>query len=268
MPQVFGEAWLPVGNGLSLKAGRFYSFIGGEGFTSDELFFYSFGVGETFGVPYTFTGLLAETQLLEHLKLRVGLTRGWDNWEDNNDDLGLLLGLNWQLSERTSLALALHTGDEDDAGNNNRLVSSLVLKHQLTDRLLYRLACLSGMQDDLVANASGSFDDAQWYGINQQWLYSINEKWKAGLRFEWYRDDDNATIAESFGIPSLLTTGGNYFEFTAGVQWWPLPNVVLRPEARWDWSNTSAPTLGIRGPFDDHSDKNQFTLAVDLVVLF
>jgi hypothetical protein len=95
------------------------------------------------------------------------------------------------------------------------------------------------------------------------------------VRAEWFRDDDHFEL----GIPITVVpdgpvmTGGNFFEVTAGVNYHFRPNLSLRPEVRWDWSDVrgNGNVAGVNGnyrPFGGHVDDNQLTLATDLIWTF
>jgi hypothetical protein len=62
--------------------------------------------------------------------------------------------------------------------------------------------------------------------------------------------------------------GGNYNELTFGTNWKISPRLTLRKEIRYDWSNVRAPALNLNGMYDDFSDKNQLTMATDLIFRF
>jgi hypothetical protein len=86
------------------------------------------------------------------------------------------------------------------------------------------------------------------------------------LRAEWFRDEELTRV-----LPIRATElgeGGNFFELTLGVNWRPVPRMLVRPELRWDHSDVAAPTLGIGGVYDVFRRKDQLTMAIDMVLLF
>jgi hypothetical protein len=97
---------------------------------------------------------------------------------------------------------------------------------------------------------------ASWYGLNQYLYYTINERWRAGMRFEWFRDENGSRV------PGAHRTG-DYYELSTGLNWTPNKQVCVRPELRWD--TTSTPDLY---PFGDNTRSNQFLLDCDVVVRF
>jgi hypothetical protein len=56
---------------------------------------------------------------------------------------------------------------------------------------------------------------------------------------------------------------GNYYNVTAGANWTPRENIVVRPEVRWDWSDGT-----MASPYDDLSSDSQFTAAIDAIITF
>ncbi|MEE8451408.1 MAG: outer membrane beta-barrel protein, partial [Thermoguttaceae bacterium] len=136
MPQLYAEVFAPIGGGISVKMGHFYTILGYESVPAPENFFYSHAYTMQYGEPFTHTGLLASYDLGPGLSIHGGLTRGWNTWEDPNDKLGFLGGVTWtSADECTSCSFAIHTGSEDNAGANNRTSYSLVVTQQLTCNL-------------------------------------------------------------------------------------------------------------------------------------
>ena len=57
--------------------------------------------------------------------------------------------------------------------------------------------------------------------VNQYLFYTINDCWKAGVRAEWWKSD-----------------GASYNEVTAGINYKPHANLIIRPEYRYNFGNT------------------------------
>ena len=68
----------------------------------------------------------------------------------------------------------------------------------------------------------------------------------------------------SRGLPGFE---GSFTSLTMGLNWKPKLNVLVRPEARWDWYDGST-NWGGQLPFDDYTSNDQFTLATDVVIMF
>lgn len=257
MPQLYAEVYAPILSGIHMKFGRFYTTIGYEVVTAPDNFFYSHTYSMLYGEPFTHTGFLGSTQW-GPFTVHGGLTRGWDNWEDNNNDLGFLTGLSWtSADERTSIAFAVHGGREQDEPPPNtklRNVFSLVAEHQLNPWCQWVVQYDHGFEPDGAQNGRR---DARWHGLTQYLFYTINPHWKFGLRTEWFRDRDGARI-------DPVNIGGvDMFGVTAGLNYMPNDRVVVRPSFRWDWTTTDG-----RQPFIDFTRHDQITLDMDFIVKF
>jgi len=267
------QAYLDVAVGdLTVRMGHFYTILGYETVTAPDNFFYSHAYTKQYGEPFTHTGLLGIYDLNDCWSFQAGFHRGWDQWEDNNNQLGFLGGVSWtDPCERTSVAFALTTSNEDDAGQNNRFAYSLVLTRQLTKRLKYVLQHDLGHEDDALTFIG--VQDAEWYGLNNYLLYELNPCWSFGVRYEWFADDDGARVGTppQLARPTDRFTGnsvpGHWQEVTVGLNYKPNDNVTLRSECRWDWVDPHSPLVA-DGPFNDFEDRHQFLWGVDMIVQF
>jgi hypothetical protein len=177
-------------------------------------------------------------------------------------------GVHWQSrSKKTSVVYSLTVGPEDPAGLQQRLATSLVFKHEFTDNFTYIL------QHDLGQEKNGVTvgQSAQWYGIDQYFLYKLNKNWTANLRAEWFRDNNGVRVGglpvdDGVRIWPLSGFAGNFYEVTAGVNW-RRNNIIFRPEVRWDFYD--GPTnAGGQLPFNNGQSSNQFLFAADLIFTF
>ncbi len=257
MPQCYAEVYSPWGTGLSMKLGHFYSILDYESAMAPHNFFYSHSYQFVYS-PRTFTGLLGATKLGD-FTIQAGMTRGDDNWEDNNNDLGFIGSVSWtSRNERTRIALGVDAGRNlPDPDTNIRTLYSLMLEQKLAQRWQYVIQWDLAFDPRDVDGLNGPEHlSAGWYGIANYLYYTINERWKAGTRFEWFRDEGGLRV------PGAGRTG-DYYELTAGVNWTPNRFVSLRPEVRWDWAGT--PDLL---PFGDNTRSNQLLLSCDAIIRF
>lgn len=254
MPQLYAELGV---NDWTFKAGHFYTIIGYEVVTAPDNFFVTHAYTMQYAEPFTHTGALATYNVSDNIAITGGITRGWDNWEDNNNDLDFLGGITLSNDNGGSAAFAITTGDYDDDGVLNQTMYSIVLSQEVGDWTAV-LQHDRGWQDEGVSPTQ----DAEWYGVNTYLFYKINDCWSAGGRFEWFRDDDGVRVS------TQGDTGyaGNFYATAFGLNWRPTANVLIRPEARWDWYDGVEPN-GQR-PYDDGSDSSQFVLATDVIVTF
>ncbi len=268
IPQFYFEV---AYNDLSVKMGHYATRFGYEMIPAPGNFFYSHSYAMCYTEPILVTGVEADYKLSDNWLVIGGFNRGWMMFEDYNEQLDFLGGLKWSSDDKeTTLSYAVTTGAQDVAGNNNRYAHAIVFTEQVSSRLLYVLQQNYGLEKNGVT-ATGA--DAQWYGLDQYLIYKLNSCWSAGLRMEWLRDADGTRVA---GIGNWIGSdkgwqgygfAGDFYEVSAGLNWRPHPNLVLRPELRWDWYNGPANPDGDL-PFDDGTAKNQFLAAVDLIVTF
>jgi Putative beta-barrel porin-2, OmpL-like. bbp2 len=121
-------------------------------------------------------------------------------------------------------------------------------------------------------------------GFAQYFTYSLNDCLTLGLRAEIWRDENNFYVAQFGGNndfihiergdptasdPSTYFGGKTTcFEVTWGVTLKPpvpkpLTALLVRPEVRYDRALTDN-----FSPFDQHTDKDQWTLALDIILQF
>lgn len=280
MPQLYGEVYAPIGQGIRVKMGHFYSIMGYESAMSPNNFFYSHSYTMIFGEPFTHTGMLASGKIGSRWTWQAGFTRGWDIWEPyspnvGSDELSFLGGLRWEsCSRRTSLAFTVHTGKEPiiatGLGGNfyaskNLTAYSLVGSHQLTRRLQLVFQHDLGVHDDAAFDRiQATRDDALWYSFSQYAFYNLTNTVAVGIRAEYFKDKYNSRV---LAFPSQTdVTGDDYFDVTLGLNWKPTACVTIRPEARWDWSGVDP--FGLGGMYHDNQKKDQFTAAIDCVITF
>jgi len=264
IPQAYVEVAV---NDLSVKLGHFAGILDYEAVPTVVNPFYSHSLCYAFTVPQLVTGALADYKLTDQWSIQGGFHRGWMKFEDNNDSLDFMGGVKWTSRDsRSSLAFALSSGPQyANTSDHNRFVYSLVLQHQLTERFKYVLVHNLGTEEGIVQG-----QDAEWYGLNQYFLYQINPRWAANFRFEWLRDDDGIIVhgppagapIRAWPWPGAGSYVGDFYEFTAGLSWKPCPNLIVRPECRWDWFD------GTGLPYNNDLDDAQFTFGVDAIITY
>jgi hypothetical protein len=258
IPQLYGEVAI---NNLTIKGGHFYTIIGWEVVPAPDNFFYTHAYTMYYGEPFTHTGVLASYAVSDAVTVHSGWTAGWDSgWENLNNASTFLGGVSLTLSENAALTWACNAGTQGNAGGVIRgdiYMNSIVFEYAVTDNFTYIL------QHDLGAVSGLGATPAQWYGINQYFQYQINDCWAAGMRLEWFRDDDGQrVIVNNAGVGNA----GDYYAVTWGLNYRPHANVVIRPELRYDWYNGNFASGG--QPFNNGADDEQFSGGFDFIVIF
>lgn len=230
LPQAYGE--LAVCD-LSVKVGHFYTPVGYEVVTSPDNFFYSHAFTMYNSEPFTHTGALGTYNASDKLTLYAGWTAGWDTgfdmYSNGNNFLG---GFGYSLTDNIAMTYITCFGDLGWRGEGYN--HSLVFDVTVTEKLNYVLQSDLVLSDGFWDVTSDTFyadqrnDDV---GVNQYLIYQLNDCWAVGGRLEWWKRD-----------------GSSLWEATAGLNWKPQANFVLRPEIRYNWG--SGLTNNIAADFD------------------
>ena len=263
--------------GVDLKVGKFVTLEGNETIDPRSNFFYSHTYIFNFGIPFNHTGALAVWHATPVLDLYGGVTRGVNtSIEDNNHSAAFHGGIGLNLLDGNFTLLASTSIGPETPNNNhdNRYLNDLTFTTKLTKKFT-AITDLNYVYD-AAADATG-------YGIAQQFLYTFNDVISFGVRGEVWRDADGfyvTSFAENDDALDALrggnvtldprTVGGGrttYGAFTVGVNIKPpvpkpATGLVIRPELRYDRS------LNDTRPFNDSSDRDQFTAGLDFVLTF
>ena len=262
LTQLYLDFNVPVGNGLRVRAGKFTYF---KQVDPNNSVFYSHSY--TFGgaLPFTLTGVYGTYRLDENWAFDLGVSRGWDQaLEDNNDGVSFFGRVAYTFSPETRLVGAFIFGPEqNDDSRNYRTAVDVTLSHAVNPDLTLLFDAVYGFQTDgtfLDFGPGGvpvlEEEDAQWYGISAYAIQRINDNFTAAARVEVYRDEDAYTTA----VAQTL------YEATVGLTITPFPNdpygqfFKIRPEVRYDYSTENF--------FDGFSKHYQITAAVDAIFNF
>jgi len=262
--------------GLDLKLGKFVTLEGVETIDPRANFFYSHTYIFNVGIPFNHTGALATFHATKWLDLYSGITRGVNtSIEDNNDSVSFHGGVGLNLLDGKLTILATTSIGPETPNNNHdqSYFNDIAITAKITDKF-------TSLTD--LNYALNEVSDAQAFGIAQYFTYAINSWLTAGIRGEIFWDDDGFYVF-SFannhdpmraleGEPTIdpRTVGGGkttYGAITAGVNIKPpvpkpAASLVIRPELRFDRA------LNGTRPFNDSSDRNQFTASIDVIITF
>ena len=269
LPQFYVEAGL---GDLSVKVGRMTGILGYEIVPPMGNFFYSHSYALAYGEPILITGAMASYNVNSQLNVKAGIHQGIHQFDDNHGHMSFQGGVFWHsCDERLALSYAMDFGRNDFIFPiEDEYVQSIVAKVQVTSDLLYVF------QNDIGhSQGAGAAPDAEWYGINQHLIYTVNDMVSAGIRYEWFRDDDGTRI---LGLGNLDAQGwspaagapgyaGDFNQFTMGINVKPKSNLSIRPEVRWDWYDGTNNSAGSQ-PFNSGTSSEQFTFATDILLTF
>jgi len=275
VPQAYAQVFAPYGNGINIKVGHFYTPIGYEVVPAPDNFFYSHAYTMQFGEPFTHTGILADYSIDKNWSILGGVTTGshFGGWDGNfQDGLGNWSGIGGVTltsnDAATSLNISGTYGATSETNSAGWGMYSIVLKHDFTDRIHTVLQHDHGFAGNA---ADGGATDATWYGINSHFYYDIQDDLIAGIRAEWFRDQNGVRVfspARELGCPGPGNTcvGAGYYAVTAGVTWKPRTWLSLRPNIRYDWSeDIDAFDVDANGIGQQDS---QFLFSTDMIITF
>jgi hypothetical protein len=274
------QAYLELGRtDLSLKVGHFYAPIGYEGlpaYTQARTpraagnFFYSKSYSYQFAGPFTQWGGIVTWKISDYWETQFALTNGWDTLDrEGQDNLNITAYAKYSGDSGWWTSFGIVTGDDINNPGGLPIANDFTNRTRYSWLLSFPVGCNAqyifhqwlGSQE---AGAIGG-GTALWYGIDQYLYYNINDCWKAGLRFEWFRDEDGTRVGLNRpSNPNNVPFVGNFYSLSAGLNWMPTANLTVRPEIRADWFDGAQPVQ----PFDDGASSNQFLLGVDAILLF
>lgn len=261
LPQAYAEAYAPIGNGLNIKAGHFYTPIGYETVPAPDNFFYTHSYTMQYGEPFTHTGVMGNYTVDKNWAVMGGATTGsatggWDGgWDKQMGNWGGLAGTTWTSDDKnTSANISGTYGATSEQSNKAWGLYSIVLKHNITDKTHLVLQHDHGYADGVLLG--GVSKDAEWYGLNSHLTYDIKDNLSAGIRAEWFSDPNGFRVGapgrvsaatngagNSYAIsgqPTNYTSnpglGSDYYAITAGLNWKPLKWLNIRPNIRYDWA--------------------------------
>ena len=245
--QAYVDLAIPIGNGLDIRGGKFFTLLGYEVISpaGNAFFSHSFLFGN---LPFTQTGLLGSYAINDSLSVTGGATRGWDQaTEDNNGPDIEFTGQVKYTQGKFTFYVNGSTGNEEPSFavrtdpvtgatrglNGWRSVIDVIGSYNYSDNLT------------LAVNADYAFEaqrdnggTAQWYGIAAYAGYKITDMFTFNARGEIFDDQDGDAPSTVVGIPNT------YIEATLGLTVTPFPNnnfasnLKIRPEVRFDYATS------------------------------
>ena len=296
LPQAFVEIYAPIANGLTIKAGHFYTPIGFESVPAPNNFFYSHAYTMQYGEPFTHTGVLTHYNVDKNIVFMSGAitgsgTGGWDgNFNRNMSNWGGIGGITYTTDDKRSSLNIAGTGSHQSARNNAFWgMYSVVAKHMITPKTHFILQHDHGYADNVLGVGQTTPGQAQWYGINTHLYQDVLHDLSIGIRGEWFRDRDgfrvwqpgrvsagtnglDATNLHSFPVHGAgnlsASQAADYYAITIGANWKPakrlkidtkaLQQFNVRPNIRYDRADSL--TQAAYRPFGGQKDQVLFSM--------
>lgn len=296
LPQTYLEVYAPIGNGLNVKLGHFYTPTGFETVPAPDNFFYSRAYTLNVGEPFTHTGLLANYNLSENWSIMGGAITGsamggWDGgWDKELGNWGGIAGFTWTSDNRNTILHLSGTYSETSTRSSEPWgFYNIVFQHRITPRTLLVLHHVYGHAGGVLLNNlkfTNVVKDAEWYSFITHLYYDLTSDLSVGVRGEWYRDVDGfrnpspvriaaatnvvdgRALSFAGDINRVTITPADYYAVTVGMNWkvaktlklkWEaLKRLNIRPNIRYD--RVEAYKAATYRPFNGHKDQILFSL--------
>jgi hypothetical protein len=241
--QFYGEAFFPtIGRGLDLKLGRMFCQFGAEATdaVSNQLPSHSYTF---FYDPFTQTGLLGTQQLTPAWSIQLGACLGPDVFIDPAASPYGMASVKWAPPggpDSVLVSVFAGSGRYDLAQQfNNPNVFDVVYTHSFNAVVGYTLDALFGYQTNVP-----DIGAATWFGLVNYLTCKLTPRLSSTARLELFDDiDGNRT-----GFKGLYTAA------TSGLNFKLRPEIIFRPEVRYDYNGESRPFEGQHGLFTATAD--------------
>ncbi len=268
LQEAYGSYKLPVGSGLTVKAGKFVTMHGYEVIESPNNLNFSRSFFFTFGIPFTHVGLLASYAPTDWLTVTAGPVVGWDAAEDNNDRPSGHGQITVTPFKDFSTNLNFVVGPEQTDNNDNiRWLLDLVVAYTGIKNLTLALNGGYGWEENeatLAASGTRKDTDASWWGIAGYAAYDWTEKLRTAVRAEYFSDPEGVrTAATAAGVGGRVSL----WETTATLQYKIWKGLVGRLEYRHD-EDSDSKVFKVRNPGLVPTSKYQDTITFAFHYLF
>lgn len=252
--QAYASYVAPIGNGLTIDFGKFYTPVGLEVIETKDNFNYTRGWLFTYG-PYYHTGFRAKYAFNDKAALTGFVLNGWDNTFENNvnNNAGKTVGLQLGLTPNKKVAITgtylagpeapLANVPDVSARDNWRHIVDSVVNYYVTDKLT-----LAG---NFVAGSDGDNNGTRgkWGGAAGYLRYAFNSKFAFSPRFEVFNDRDGLRTGTAQTVKDITLTQEVKL----------VNNLLTRFEFRRDFSNQKFFTndAGV-----SRNNQNTFTIGI------
>jgi len=265
IPEFYLSYVVPVGKGLRLDAGKFFTPFGYEVIGGYDGYNDNFSRGFTFGygLPFTHTGLKASYSLNGRISAAAYLTNGCDAVSRLNGGVTAIEQLAAATSKTTSLTFTfLHGPERPHNDHDQRSLYELTGAWKVVRRLGIGFDGLYADED----HAASSGSDAIWKGLAGYSKYSFTKAFSLAFRGEVFADIGGSRTGTSQTLRGFTLTPEYVFAAKLSRVHSELRHFdgkfVVRGEFRQDFSdqNTFRKGTGFTN--------RQFTTAANLIYLF
>jgi hypothetical protein len=267
LAEAYASYLVPIGEGLTLKAGKWATLIGYEVYESPKNLNFSRSFLYTLGTPYFHTGLLATYPVTKWLSVTAGFTNGWDNADNNNGHLRPTSSVAFTPVDKLSATVSWFVGPEQNRnqthrGVNNRFIVDTTILYTGIDRWTFAVNFdFAGEDKDPLLVGTRRDTDSRWGGVAGYVAYDWTKALRTALRLEYFSDPQGVRSSET------IVPGANVdlWEVTATLEYKIWKGLVGRFEYRHDQANRDAfsvRNVGGRGLAPTSEAQNTITLAL------
>ena len=217
---------------VQFKAGKMWTLMGFE--VIDDVLDPNLSVGNQFTYLENFTnmGVGADFKLGSKFDAQLRLINGWDVVEDNNSNKSLMGRLGWTPSPAFTLGVLGYWGPEktDNDEDTRQGFEALATFKGLSKTTL--VAQFDYGSEEHSAADGGS---ATWWGLGGWLLYDLGARSQIALRADYVDDKDGVRTSNVYGFGPAASR--QFGSITATYNWRLMPKLLIRPEARYDYSS-------------------------------
>ncbi len=221
LQEAYLSGTVPVGSGLTLKAGKFVTLLGYEVIESPNNLNFSRGYLFELAVPLTHTGGLASYTFTDWFNVTAGVVLGWDDSKNVNDRVSYTGQFAFTPVKDFTANLNWIAGPEQiDNNNHQRYVLDWVLNYTGFKNWTLGVNVDYGHeQKEAFVESLGTRKntDATWWGWAGYVAYDWTESLRTAVRQEFFRDAAGARSGSGIGTDLWSTTATIQYKIWKGL---------------------------------------------------
>jgi len=220
---------------FTFMAGKFNSLAGYESYNPSENVNFSFSQVATFAEPSTQVGIRSSYKATPTVDLSIGLNNGWETLHHAGRLNTVELSSQWRPSDMLTTSASISSGSQymtDPLANGptgtRHFINAFATLNPI-EKLSLTLNGDYGIQSKgLLPNSE--LGRVAWSGVTGYITYHLTERWYSSMRGDLLNDGDGFRTGVRQSLKELTLTLG--FK--------PVKQLVLRAEARHDFSNQNS----------------------------
>ena len=224
------------GNGVQLKAGKFVTMMGLEVIEDVVNPNWSEGLQFIYVENFTATGVELDFKPSSATDVELRVDNGWDRIVVPDGHKSFMGRVGIAASPNTSLGVVAYVGDQEPSISAARYGVDVLLNQKVGSKTSI---WVQGDWGKEKANPSlpNPAADASWWALGG-WLASdLSPKANLAVRADYLDDAQGFRTSGIFGFPASAGAAHKLWSLTGTLNVKTWPNVLLRPEVRYDHSN-------------------------------